>query len=129
MINKIVSTFEKRCALVLKMKGNSINYHFNDDVRIPHGEEVSQLYGQCEDEYDTVILPKFTEEEVREYEESINELANEPSWNKQLDSRLIKYIIKQNLSYKEAARRLHTTNVEAVQKHMIELLQASGIET
>lgn len=129
MINKIVSTFEKRCALVLKMKGNSINYHFNDDVQIPHGEEVFQLYGQFEDEYDTVILPKFTEEEVREYEESINELANEPSWNKQLDSRLIKYIIKQNLSYKEAARRLHTTNVESVQKHMIELLQASGIET
>lgn len=80
------------------MKRESISYHFDDNVLILHGEEVFQLYGHLDDEYDTVILPKFTDAEVQEYEASIKELANEPSWNKKLDSRLIKYIIKQNLS-------------------------------
>lgn len=49
------------------------------------------------------------------------------SWNKQIDSILIKYFIKQNFSFKEAAELLHTTNVEAAQNHMFELWYASEI--
>lgn len=127
-INSIVSTFQKRCALVLKRRGDSLNYHFEDPVIIPHGEEVIQLYGQNTDEYDTVVLERFSKEELQQYEKQENERSQEPSWNKELDSRLIKYIIKQNLSYKEAARRLQTTNIESVQIHMMEILRDSGIE-
>ena len=127
VINHLIDSFEKRCALVLQRQGETLNGHFEDACRIPRPEEVEQIFGVRNDDLDTVVLPKFTDEEIRAYDEAQRRRTLAPQWDAQKDNRLIKYIIEQNLSYAEAARRLQTSNVESVRQRMTELLADGGI--
>lgn len=51
--------------------------------------------------------------------------AKPPVWDDIKDINLIKYIVEKDLSFKEAARRLKTTNVEEV-KERFKLLLKEG---
>lgn len=68
VINNLVESFQRRCALVLTMKGICLNGHFHDPVDIPAPDQIDKIYGTIDDEYATIVLPKFTQDEIAAYE-------------------------------------------------------------
>ena len=57
-INSLVKSFTKRCVLCLKLNGESLNGHFNNDVKVP-AKETRESIPAPEGEYDWVIMKKI----------------------------------------------------------------------
>ena len=121
VINNLVCSFRHRCALCLYHKGESLNGHFHEELQIPSSQNIDNIFPSTEEEYNEMIIPKFTKEEKKKYDSKEQMKQNGPVWNSSNDERLKKFIFSMGLSCQEAANRLGTRNVDAVRKRLREI--------
>ena len=119
-INSLVNSFPRRCAICLKLNGESINGHFADSIDIPAKENLEQIHS-LEDDHQCLVLKKFTEEEAIAFEESIKKKNEAPNWDEKMDRRLFKYIVDMGLTFKEASKRFKTNDIESVKNRFKEI--------